>query len=99
EFSVDPYSLSTVHLSFQNFVTAMVCGGVFVRHPGLRFGVIETGGHWIGPLMEVMDLWHGSMGHFNTNHNRLPELPSTYVKSNVRVSFFPFEPVDTYLDR
>lgn len=99
EFSVDPYSLSTVHLSFQNFVTAVVLGGVFVRHPRLRFGVIETGAHWVGPLMEVMDLWHGSMGHFNTNPNRLPELPSTYVKSNVRVSFFPFEPADVYLDR
>lgn len=99
EFNVDPYSLSTVHLSFQNFLATTVLGGVFVRHPRLRFGVIETGGHWIGPLMELMDMWYGSLGHFNDNPRKLPELPSTYVKNNVRVSFFPFEPADVYLDR
>jgi predicted TIM-barrel fold metal-dependent hydrolase len=99
EFNVDPYSLSTVHLPFQNFVANMVLGGVFERHPVLRMGVMEAGAHWIGPLMEVMDMWYGSMGKFNQNPRKLRELPSTYVKSNIRVSFFPFEKADVYLDR
>lgn len=99
EFSVDPYSTTSLHVPFQNFLTAMVTGGVFQRHPRLRFGVIEVGGHWIGPLMECMDLWANNMGHMSSNPHKLTELPSTYVKNNVRVSFFPFEPVDVYLDR
>lgn len=99
EFSVDPYSTANLHLPFQNFTSLMVLGGVFDRHPRLRFGVIEVGAHWVGPLMENMDMWHRSMGHFNKNPHKLKELPSTYLKSNVRVSFFHFEPVDTYIDR
>ncbi|WP_158090705.1 amidohydrolase family protein [Mycobacterium saskatchewanense] len=99
EFSVDPYSTSMLHIPFQNFLTAMVTGGVFARHPRLRFGVIEVGGHWIGPLMENMDMWAKNMGHMSDNPHKLTELPSTYVKNNVRVSFFPFEPVDVYLQR
>lgn len=39
------------------------------------------------------------MGHMSDNPHKLTELPSTYVKNNVRVSFFPFEPVDVYLQR
>jgi predicted TIM-barrel fold metal-dependent hydrolase len=99
EFSVDPYSTTSLHVPFQNFLSVVVLGGVFARHPRLRFGVIEVGGHWIGPLMENMDLWHKAMGHFNKNPHKLQELPSTYVRSNVRVSFFHFEPVDTYVER
>lgn len=99
EFSVDPYSTSMLHVSFQNFLTAMVTGGVFQRHPRLRFGIVEAGGHWVGPLMENMDLWAKNMGHMSSNPHKLTELPSTYVKNNVRVSFFPFEPVDVYLRR
>lgn len=99
EFSVDPYSTTNLHIPFQNFLSVMVLGGVFARHPTLRFGVIEVGAHWVGPLMETMDLWHKAMGHFNTNPHKLEELPSTYLVNNSRVSFFHFEPVDVYIDR
>lgn len=99
EFTVDPYSTTNLHIPFQNFLSVMVLGGVFARHPKLRFGVIEVGAHWIGPLMETMDLWHNAMGHFNTNPHKLQEAPSEYIKRNVCVSFFHFEPVDTYITR
>ena len=99
EFAVDPWALSAVHLPFQNFLATMVTGGVFVRHPKLRFGVMEVGAYWLGPLMELLDLWHVNLGFFNTNPHKLPELPSVYIKRNVRVSVFPFEPVDQYIDR
>ncbi|MGE2735661.1 amidohydrolase family protein [Mycolicibacterium vaccae] len=99
EFSVDPYSTANLHLPFQNFTSVMVLGGVFDRHPNLRFGVIEVGAHWVGPLMENMDTWFKAMGHFNSNPHKLKELPSTYIINNTRVSFFHFEAIDVYLDR
>jgi predicted TIM-barrel fold metal-dependent hydrolase len=100
EFSVDPWSLSVNYLTSQNFLATMVLGGVFERHPRLRFGVIETGGYWIGPLCEQMDLWHHHSQAFGTRTTfRLPRPPSDYLKQNVRVSCFDFEPVDRYITR
>ncbi|MDT9600541.1 amidohydrolase family protein [Sphingosinicella rhizophila] len=99
EFKFDPWSLSTVHLPCQNFLATMIIGGVFVRHPRLRFGVIEVGAYWVGPMAETLDLWHKNLGQFNKNVHRLPELPSTYLSSNVRISGFPFEEIDVYLER
>jgi predicted TIM-barrel fold metal-dependent hydrolase len=100
EFSVDPWSLSVNYLTTQNFLTTMVVGGVFERHPELRFGVIETGGYWIGPTCEQMDMWYEHSASFGTEKSfRLPRRPSDYVRRNVRVSCFDFEPVDTYIRR
>ena len=100
EFSVDPWSLSVNYLTTQNFLTTMVVGGVFERHPALRFGVIESGGYWIGPACEQMDMWYEHSTSFGTEKSfRLPHRPSDYVRRNVRVSCFDFEPVDTYIRR
>ena len=100
EFSVDPRSLSVNYLTTQNFLTTMVVGGVFERHPALRFGVIETGGYWVGPACEQMDMWYEHSTSFGTEKSfRLPRRPSDYVRRNVRVSCFDFEPVDTYIRR
>jgi len=33
EFSLDPWTLSNIHLQVQNYVLTMVLGGVFDRHP------------------------------------------------------------------
>jgi hypothetical protein len=45
EFSLDPWTLSNVHLQVQNYVMTMVLGGVFDRHPSLTFGTAEFTGH------------------------------------------------------
>jgi predicted TIM-barrel fold metal-dependent hydrolase len=42
-------------LSEQNFIAAMTLGGVFERHPTLRFGAIEVGSSWIGSLADHLD--------------------------------------------
>ena len=42
EFSLDPWTLSSFHLAAQNFVATLVLGGVFERHPRLRFGCCES---------------------------------------------------------
>ena len=57
EIHLEPFSTSTFHMVPETFLTAMVLGGVFERHPRLRFGVIElrrqlvwTDGRELGPL-------------------------------------------------
>jgi predicted TIM-barrel fold metal-dependent hydrolase len=105
EFRVDPWTLSLQHLPSQNFLATAVVGGVFERHPELRFGVIETGANWIGPLLQNLDLYYeqskafARSKAFTSTAPRLPAPPSFYIRRNVRVSAFDFEPVDLFIER
>ena len=100
EFKLDPWSMSVLYLPSQNFLATMINGGVFARHPSLRFGVIEAAGFWVGPMMEMLDLWYTNLTMVAPPAAyKLPELPSSYLKRYVRVSVFPFEPIDTYIER
>ena len=92
----DIYNFATLRMAVENYLTTMVLGGVFERHPGLRFGVIECGANWLGPLMESLDMW---LQIFPAAGKDLSLLPSEYIQRNVRVTAYPFEPVDTYIDR
>jgi predicted TIM-barrel fold metal-dependent hydrolase len=98
ELSLSPYWTATFHLAAQNYLATMVTGGVFARHPDLRFGAIELTGHWIGPLARMLDMWwsNGILTVRGQQDARLPERPSDYIRRNVRVSVFDFEPVDEY---
>lgn len=97
EFPIEPYGAATLHLTQNNFLAAMVLGGVFERHPTLRFGVIETAAHWVGPLGETLDLW------FEEFYKRLSPVlsmrPSEYIARNIRVTPYHFERVDRYIER
>lgn len=97
ELILDPYSVTLVHVSPQNFLTAMVFGGVFERHPSLRLGCIETGAHWVGPLTQYMDQVADQFQRGLTKVLSKP--PSRYVAENVRVSAMHWEPVDEYIER
>jgi predicted TIM-barrel fold metal-dependent hydrolase len=98
EFNIEPLACATIHYAPENFVAAMVMGGVFERHPRLRFGVIELSAAWIGPLAERLDMWTTTM--FASRFKwLLPLRPSEYIARNVRVTPFYFEPVDRYLER
>jgi len=102
EIETDPWTTSTWHLPSQNFLTVMVMGGVFVRHPDLRFGVIEVGAWWLGPLMELLDLNYRQFAKIAPDAAtgfRLPHEPSYYIKKNVKVTPFHFEDLKTYLER
>jgi predicted TIM-barrel fold metal-dependent hydrolase len=102
EFTGDPWTRSTMHLAAQNMTMTMITGGVFDRHPRLRFGVIELGAHWVGPLAELLDLWADNTQSISRDAVRASDLqrkPSDYLRSNVRVTPFVFEPVGVYLDR
>jgi predicted TIM-barrel fold metal-dependent hydrolase len=98
EILFEPFTTTTLHLAAENFLTAMVLGGVFERHPRLRFGVIEMGASWLGPLSEHLDMWVESS--FKKRMSAiLSEPPSSYLARNVRVTPFWFEPIDMYFER
>lgn len=92
ELGLEPYSLATLHLPVANFLTSMVLGGVFERHPGLRFGVIELGCSWFGPLAENLDMWYSEM-YSERLAPFISKVPSAYFNSNIRVT--PFNEVDS----
>lgn len=105
EVGMDPWTLSALHLASQNFIATMVTGGVFDRHPTLRVGVLEYCAHWIGPLAQMLDLWHDNNQSIHpvsfadgSKGRRLPMRPSEYISRNVRVAPFDFEPVGKYIE-
>ena len=102
EFSNDPAFMASVHLPYENFLAIMVLGGVFDRHPHLRMGVMEVGAHWLGPLIQRLDLWYkvtrrSAAATQEVPTYRLPNPPSDYIKKNVRVTPYVFEDVARYI--
>lgn len=98
EFVIEPLRASTMHFCAENLLTALILGGVFERHPHLRFGVIELGASWVGPLGERLDMW-AEQQFQNRLSTVLTMRPSAYLARNVRVTPFHFEPVAYYLKR
>ncbi len=101
EVRLDPWTTSTFHLACQNFTATLVLGGVFERHPSLAFGCVEVGAGWLGPLGQHLDIWYANRMVFGYGKDTvyLPIKPSEYLRRNVRVSAFHFEPVDLYIDQ
>lgn len=97
ETSTDPWYLTHLHLPVQNFLMTMTVGGVFVRHPALRVLVAEVGAYWVGPMMQAMDVWQGAFGRYSQHPEALKVMPSSYIRSNVRVTPFCFEDVASYI--
>ncbi|GAA1857521.1 hypothetical protein GCM10009836_42160 [Pseudonocardia ailaonensis] len=97
EFPVGPYTGATVNFASENYLAAMVLGGVFERVPNLRFGVIEIGAGWFGPLAERLDMWAGEL--HKALRGVLSMRPSEYLARNVRVTPLNFEPIDRYFER
>jgi len=91
-----PYYIVVAHLAAEVYLTCLLMGGVFERHPGLRFGAIEFGAAWLGPLCERLDR-HAALLHKVAV--RYPMLPSEYVRRNVRVTPQWTEPVDMLIER
>ncbi len=85
---------STVHMAVENYLSALVLGGVFERFPRLRVGLMEVGGYWVGPAARRMDMYVKVFP--GASAAKFPLKPSEYVARNVRVSPFNFEPVDQY---
>ena len=94
-----------VHASEENFLAAMVAGGVFERHPTLRFGAIECGASWVGPLADYLDFWTDTKRRPENSipivvgNTKLSMRPSEYINRNVRVTPHNFEPVEVWFQR
>lgn len=86
---------STVHMAVDNYLSAMVLGGVFERFPRLRLGLMEVGAHWVGCAARRMDMYTKVFP--GAAAAKFPLKPSEYIARNVRVSPFNFEPVDRYI--
>jgi predicted TIM-barrel fold metal-dependent hydrolase len=97
EFPVEPFYGVTLNFAHENFLAAMVLGGVFERHPMLRFGCIEVGAQWMGPLADRLQLW---FDQFSTRFTKsLSMQPAEYLSRNVRVGPFVFEDTASYFER
>lgn len=99
EVGLEPYSYATLHLAIEHFLTVIVMGGVFERHPKLRFGAIELGAHWLGPLADSLDMWATKI-FARRLQSTLSMKPSEYLARNVRVTPHNIvEPVADFLTR
>jgi hypothetical protein len=96
EFILSPYAGATLHTAAEYFITAIVLGGVFERVPNLRFGAIELGAQWLGPLAKRLDIWANVFP--KALQQTLSMKPSAYVARNVRVAPFYFEPIDDFFE-
>lgn len=96
EEAISPWFMMIAHMGAEVYLQAMVMGGVFERHPNLRFGIIELGAKWIGPCVERMDLWTDFMAKVGKSY---PMKPSEYVQRNVRVTPFWHENLPLMIQR
>jgi predicted TIM-barrel fold metal-dependent hydrolase len=51
-------------------VSALICHGVFERHPKVRVACIENGADWVGPLLPRLDRAYGQMPQAFAVHPR-----------------------------
>lgn len=94
---INAYVFSTFHFAPQHFISMLVLGGVFERFPNLRFGAIEIGAGWLGPLAERLDLL---VDHYARRFATVLSMkPSEYIRRNIRVTPFFNEPVALYVER
>jgi predicted TIM-barrel fold metal-dependent hydrolase len=52
------YGLLTSDRAISDTMAALVCHGVFERHPRLRVATIESGSEWVGPLIKKLAKAH-----------------------------------------
>jgi predicted TIM-barrel fold metal-dependent hydrolase len=76
--------------SAEIWLTAMVMGGVFERHPTLTVLISELGIDWLPRLAERLDaMTDPGASPLVIGDYSLPLLPSEYIRRNVRISPLP----------
>jgi len=96
EEAISPYYMMIAHQSSELYLVTMIMGSVFERFPKLRFGVIECGASWLGPMIERMDTWAEFMGKVGRKYSLKP---SEIVARNVRVTPFWNENLPHMIER
>jgi len=77
----------------QQFLTALVFDGVFVRFPRLRGGVIELGAGWVPEYLRTLDLSQKIFKRTDPSVEALPMKASEYIRRAVKFTPFPGEDV------
>lgn len=75
-------------INYMANVNSLVCEGVFVKFPDLKFVAIEGGIAWLPHLMWRMDKNYKAL---RSQTPWLTELPSHYIRKNIRVTTQPIE--------
>ena len=96
EEAISPYFILVSHMSAELYLTTLIMGHVFDRFPRLRFGVIEMGAAWLGPLIERMDVWADFMAKVGRTYSLKP---SEFVARNIRVTPFWNENLARMIER
>jgi predicted TIM-barrel fold metal-dependent hydrolase len=60
-FDFHPLRLCMSPSPIMDTIAALVCGGLFDRHPRLRVATIETGSSWVAPLLARFEKAYGQM--------------------------------------
>jgi predicted TIM-barrel fold metal-dependent hydrolase len=60
-FDFNPLRLCMSAQPIMDTLAALVCGGLFDRHPRLRVATIETGSSWVAPLLARLAKAYGQM--------------------------------------
>jgi predicted TIM-barrel fold metal-dependent hydrolase len=90
-----PFFIVTAHLAAELYLTCLVMGGVFERFPRLRFGAIEFGASWVGPLAARLDRHAAMLSKVGV---KLSLKPSEFLRRNVRVTPFWTDPLDRLVE-
>jgi predicted TIM-barrel fold metal-dependent hydrolase len=90
EERIGPFFIVTAHLAAELYLTCLVMGGVFERFPRLRFGAIEFGASWVGPMAARLDRHAALLSKVGINYSLKP---SEFLERNVRVTPYWTEPV------
>jgi predicted TIM-barrel fold metal-dependent hydrolase len=62
--------LEPIARSICDALSAMICHGVFDRHPNLRVASVENGADWVGSLLKRFDRSYGQMPRAFARHPR-----------------------------
>lgn len=79
-FAFDPLRIALSAAPVADKLAAMLCQGVFSRHPALRVATIECGSDWVAPLLKRLEKAYGQMPMF------LQDDPADQFRRNVWVA-------------
>jgi uncharacterized protein len=77
----------------------LILDGLFDRHPGLRGGCIEQGAGWVVSWLHHLDYAHRAFRRTEEPLRRLARTPSDYVRSHLKFTPFPGEPVGWMMEQ
>ncbi len=60
-FEYDSLQMCLSPAPIRDTMAALICHGVFERHPQLRVATIESGSSWVGPLLSSLKKTYGQM--------------------------------------